>query len=202
MELIHRGFDEKFYSDAKKFYPDDYVKGKINFLHAGDVVKGIRETKFFVEAMDVLRDKYRDKFEKINLNFFGNVNDEEQLNLIASRNYINFKPRVSYMKVVNLIVNAEVLIIFGNKEFKQIPAKIYDYMGSCGYILVVLESFEDPMYDLVKNLDGILCCLNNCDDILKNILHIIDDFDLDKKFFRNNFNGDVILKKLNKVFQN
>ena len=75
-------------------------------------------------------------------------------------------------------------------------------MGSCGYILVVLESFEDPMYDLVKNLDGILCCLNNCDDILKNILHIIDDFDLDKKFFRNNFNGDVILKKLNKVFQN
>ena len=171
-------------------------------MHAGDVVKGIRETKFFVEAMDVLRDKYRDKFEKINLNFFGNVNDEEQLNLIASRNYINFKPRVSYMKVVNLIVNAEVLIIFDNKEFKQIPAKIYDYMGSCGYILVVLESFEDPMYDLVKNLDGILCCLNNCDDILKNILHIIDDFDLDKKFFRNNFNGDVILKKLNKVFQN
>lgn len=201
VELIHRGFNEKLYSDSKKIYPDDYVNGKINFLHAGDIVKGVRETKFFVEAMDILSKEHSGKFKRITLNFFGNINDDEQLNLMKRNDYINFKSRVSYMKVVSLIVNAEVLIIFGNKQFKQIPAKIYDYMGSCGYILVILESFEDPMYDLVKNLDGVLCCLNNRDDILKNVLRIIDNFDMNRKFIRDEFNGDVILKKLNKIFQ-
>lgn len=202
VELIHRGYDSNFYESSKESYPKEYSKGKINFLYAGDIVKGIRDVRCFVEAMDYLNRDYKDKFNKIKLNFFGNVNDDIQDKLIRSKNYINFKPRVSYKEVVNLIVNAEVLIIFGNKEFKQIPAKLYDYMGSNSYILIVLESYEDPMYNLVKGLDGVICCLNNSNDILKNIIEIIDKFDFNKKFIRDKFSSCKVLEKLYKVFQN
>ncbi len=202
VELIHRGFDSNLYELSKESYPNEYYKDKINFLYAGDIVKGIRDITCFIEAMDNLSIDYKEKFNKIKINFFGNVNDDIQFELVKNKDYINLKPRVSYKKVINLIVNADVLIIFGNKEFKQIPAKVYDYMGSNSYILIVLESYEDPMYNLVKGLDGVICCLNNTNDILKNVLNIIDQFHPNKKFIRDKFSSCEVLKKLDKVFQN
>ena len=36
------------------------------------------------------------------------------------------------------MLNSQVLLLFGNKNSKQIPAKVYDYFGAEGLIFVIL----------------------------------------------------------------
>lgn len=197
--IIHRSFDKKFYDINKGEYPIEFSKHKINFLHAGDIVKNVRDISEFINAISYLHKNYIDVFEKLNLNFYGNINDDVQKNLINDKNYINFKSRIPYSEAINFMIHSDVLIVFGNKKFDQIPAKIYDYLGTNSYILVILESYSDPLYDLVKNIDGLICVLNNCGDIVKAILKFVKEFNYDREFDRNKFDSKETFSKLNKI---
>ena len=201
MELIHRCFDKEIYKNCDKSYPIEFSKSKINLLHAGDIVSGMRDVTNFIKALDCINQNYNEKFKKLNINFYGNINDFNQEKLVKSKDYICFKHRVSYSKIINFMINSDVLIIFANKEFKQIPAKIYDYMGTNSYILIIFESYEDPLYKLVKNIEGVICVLNNCDDIVIILMNLIDSFNVNSYFDRSNFNNNEdIYKKLENVF--
>lgn len=200
VQIIHRGYDIDFYNQSKGVYPKIYSKDKINVLHAGDIALGMRNVCEFIEALDSLKKEDSLKFSKLNINFYGNINDSNQELLLKKKNYISYNSRISYSKIVNYMVNADVLIIFGNKEFKQIPAKIYDYVGINAYILVIVESYKDPLYELVKNTQGVFCVLNNKDSIKKEIIKLLDQYNNQRNFDRNEFSNENILYKLEKIF--
>jgi len=197
MEIIHRGFDDKLYCDSKKNYPSDFQSDKINVLYAGDIVKGVRNIREFIKALGLIQINFSDLFYKLNVNFVGNINDLEQKEL-ADESSIKLKSRIPYSDIINMVVNADILLIFGNKEFSQIPAKIYDYMGSNAIILAILEDYSDPLYELVSGINGIYCCINNCDDIMRAMCDILINFNRDIEFNRNEFNNNAILSKLSK----
>lgn len=48
------------------------------------------------------------------------------------------------------MLNGEVLLLFGNKNSKQIPAKIYDYFGAKGRIFVIYGDKDDPIKRVVE----------------------------------------------------
>lgn len=194
--LIHRGFDRELYNKSRNDYPDEFSINMINILHAGDIVKGVRNIKEFVYAIELLKNKYEDLFSDLNINFFGNINDDEQFELIQNSEYIKMNNRISYKDILSFIINADILIVFGNKEFSQIPAKIYDYMGSNAYIFVILESYEDPLYKLVKDVDGVYCSLNVKEDIANTLYNMVMKFSREIKFNRDVFNNDIILSRM------
>ncbi|BAK81341.1 glycosyltransferase [Candidatus Arthromitus sp. SFB-rat-Yit] len=197
MEIIHRGFDKKLYADSKKNYPVEFEFDKINILYAGDIVKGVRNVNEFVKALKLIQKSSLGVFESLNVNFVGSINDVDQKELV-NKSIIRLKSRVSYIEIINMIVNADILLVFGNKEFSQIPAKIYDYMGSNAIILVILEDYDDPLYKLSNKVDGVYCCLNKCEDITKIMVNILKNFNRGIEFNRDEFNSSMVLSRLSK----
>ena len=53
------------------------------------------------------------------------------------------------------MLNGDVMI-FGNKNSKANPAKIYDYFGADGIIFVILGDDKDPMLDVVEIKKNVL----------------------------------------------
>ncbi len=200
-KIIHRGFDEKLYGDLKQDYPEEFQRNKINLVHAGDIAPNIRNIKFFIEALDYMKDNNEEQFGKLNIRFFGNINDAEQEKLVKDRKYIYSMPRISYAEVLKFLVNADILIVFGNKEFKQIPAKIYDYMGTNAYIFVILESYKDPLYNLVKDVDGIVCVLNSREEIVKEFIKMLEKFQYKRLFNRQEVDNQKIFEKLKNILE-
>ena len=47
--------------------------------------------------------------------------------------------------------------MFGNKNSKQIPAKIYDYFGAKGRIFVIYGDENDPIKRVVENNTKVYC---------------------------------------------
>ena len=80
--------------------------------------------------------------------------------------------RIPYKEALGYMINADVLLLFGNKNSKQIPAKIYDYFGCYAYILVVLGDENDPIIDVVSNLDKCKVSNNNSKDIKDSIIEL------------------------------
>ena len=66
---------------------------------------------------------------------------------------VNVSPRIPYREALAYMLNSDVLLFFGNKNSKQIPAKIYDYFGVDGIFLLFLGDENDPIKDVVKNKD-------------------------------------------------
>ena len=200
VQLIHRGYDKVFYEKSKEIYPSIFKKNKINILHAGDIALGMRDISQFINAVECIRKDNNSLFSKLNINFYGNVNDPVQNELLSNKEYILYNSRISYLKVINYIVNSDILIILGNKEFKQIPAKIYDYLGTNAYILVIIESYKDPLYELVKNIPDVYCVLNNVKKIKEVLINLLKDYKEDRVLNREEFSNENIFFKLEKSF--
>ena len=69
---------------------------------------------------------------------------------------VDVSPRIPYDKAISYMLNGDVLMIFGNKNSRQIPAKIYDYFGADGIIFVILGDENDPILDVVRDKDCLL----------------------------------------------
>lgn len=108
-------------------------------------------------------------YESLNILFFGNIDDENIKNELSSISNVKVSNRIPYREALAYMVNADILLLFGNKNSKQIPAKIYDYFGCNGYVLVVLGDKNDPITDVVNNLDKCSIALNNEQEIYKSI---------------------------------
>lgn len=63
------------------------------------------------------------------------------------------------------MLNGEVLLLFGNKNSKQIPAKIYDYFGAQGRIFVIYGDKDDPIKRVVENHRKCVVTENNSKEI-------------------------------------
>lgn len=171
--IITRGYDEKVYLDIKeRENPKLIEKKKINIVYTGEIFSKLRDVRPFIEAINKLKVENNKLYESLNILFFGNIDDENIKNDLSSISNVRVSSRIPYREALGYMVNADILLLFGNKNSKQIPAKIYDYFGCNGYILVILGDENDPIIDVVNKIDKCNIASNNEKDIFEGILQL------------------------------
>lgn len=168
--IITRGYDESVYNEIKNNgLPKLINKSKINIIYAGEIFSKLRDIRPFIKAINYLEKENIELYKKLNILFFGNIDSEEIKEELLTVNNVRVSGRIPYNEALGYMLNADILLLFGNKNSKQIPAKIYDYFGCTAYILVVLGDDNDPIIEVVSNLQKCSVTKNNSDDIKKSL---------------------------------
>lgn len=201
--IITRGFDKKFFEEVKKEEKPELIKeDKVNIIYAGEIFSKLRNIRPFIEAVEEIKVKHPDKYEKMNILFFGNIDDAEAKERLSNLSVAKVSKRIPFNEAIKYMLNSEVLLLFGNKNSKQIPAKIYEYFGADGKIFVIYGDENDPIRKLTENHERCINSLNNKEEIKENILKLLDK---DKREligepdFR--FEWDSIVERLNKILE-
>ena len=93
------------------------------------------------------------------------------------------------------------ILFFGNKNSKQIPAKIYDYFGANGRIFVIYGDKNDPIGRITKDNDKCICSYNSSEDIKNNIYNMIEMYEHNNLCSGPDYNYEwnSIVGRLNKI---
>ena len=201
--IVTRGYDENQYEEIKKSLTPKLInKEKVNFVYAGEIFSKLRDVRPFIEALNNIKDTNISLYNDLNVMFFGNIDDEEIKNKLMAVDNINVSPRIPYDEALAYMLNSEVLLLFGNKNSKQIPAKIYDYFGADGIIFVILGDENDPIKDVVKNKEKCIVVNNNVDEIVNGINKIASMIELGIKHGAiEEYKWQYISKRLNDILR-
>ena len=201
--ILTRGYDEKAYEKIKSTVPAEKInKDKINFIYAGEIFSKLRNTNPFVEALKILEKRDPESFKKLNVLFFGNIDNEGMKKNLVDVAVVDVSPRIPYDKAISYMLNGDVLMIFGNKNSRQIPAKIYDYFGADGIIFVILGDENDPILDVVRDKEKCIVVNNNPEEIVGGIYKIFNHLDNEDKFHPlKEYKWENISGKLNDILK-
>lgn len=201
--ILTRGYDEKAYEKIKSTVPAEKInKDKINFIYAGEIFSKLRNTNPFVEALKILEKRDSESFKKLNVLFFGNIDNEGMKKNLVDVTVVDVSPRIPYDKAISYMLNGDVLMIFGNKNSRQIPAKIYDYFGADGIIFVILGDENDPILDVVRDKEKCIVVNNNPEEIVGGIYKIFNHLDNEDKFHPlKEYKWENISGKLNDILK-
>lgn len=173
--IITRGYDEKVYSEIKNSeVPVLINNNKINVVYAGEIFSKLRDIRPFISAVRKIEVENPDLYEKLNILFFGNIDNDEVKKELIEIEKVKVSDRIPYKEALGYMINADILLLFGNKNSKQIPAKIYDYFGCFGYILVILGDENDPILEVVSNLEKCRVSINNSEEVKMAITDVCD----------------------------
>ena len=201
--IVTRGYDEKQYKEIKeKSNPKLIEKEKINFVYAGEIFSKLRNVNPFIDALNVIKNENIDLYNKLNIMFFGNIDSDEVKNKLNAIDKVSVSPRIPYDEALGYMINSQVLLLFGNKNSKQIPAKVYDYFGAEGLIFVILGDKNDPIKDVVKNKEKCIVVNNNVDEIVNGINKIASMIELGIKHGAiEEYKWQYISKRLNDILR-
>lgn len=201
--IVTRGYDEKQYKEIKeKSNPELIEKEKINFVYAGEIFSKLRNVNPFIDALNVIKNENIDLYNKLNIMFFGNIDSDEVKNKLNVIDKVSVSPRIPYDEALGYMLNSQVLLLFGNKNSKQIPAKVYDYFGAEGLIFVILGDENDPIKDVVKNKEKCIVVNNNVDEIVNGINKIASMIELGIKHGAiEEYKWQYISKRLNDILR-
>ena len=201
--IVTRGYDEKQYKEIKeKSNPKLIEKEKINFVYAGEIFSKLRNVNPFIDALNVIKNENIDLYNKLNIMFFGNIDSDEVKNKLNVIDKVSVSPRIPYDQALGYMLNSQVLLLFGNKNSKQIPAKVYDYFGAEGLIFVILGDENDPIKDVVKNKEKCIVVNNNVDEIVNGINKIASMIELGIKHGAiEEYKWQYISKRLNDILR-
>ena len=195
--------DEKQYKEIKeKSNPKLIEKEKINFVYAGEIFSKLRNVNPFIYALNVIKNENIDLYNKLKIMFFGNIDSDEVKNKLNVIDKVSVSPRIPYDEALGYMLNSQVLLLFGNKNSKQIPAKVYDYFGAEGLIFVILGDENDPIKDVVKNKEKCIVVNNNVDEIVNGINKIASMIELGIKHGAiEEYKWQYISKRLNDILR-
>ena len=201
--IVTRGYDEKQYSEIKKdANPNLINKDKVNFVYAGEIFSKLRDVNPFIGALNNIKEKDIELYNKLNVMFFGNIDDEDIKNKLMKVENVNVSSRIPYDEALGYMLNSEVLLLFGNKNSKQIPAKIYDYFGADGLIFVILGDENDPIRDVVENKKKCIVVNNNTHEIVNGIDKIVSMLENNEKYGPiEEYKWQYISKRLNDILK-
>ena len=201
--IVTRGYDEKQYKEIKeKSNPKLIEKEKINFVYAGEIFSKLRNVNPFIDALNVIKNENIDLYNKLNIMFFGNIDSDEVKNKLNAIDKVSVSPRIPYDEALGYMLNSQVLLLFGDKNSKQIPAKVYDYFGAEGLIFVILGDKNDPIKDVVKNKEKCIVVNNNVDEIVNGINKIASMIELGIKHGAiEEYKWQYISKRLNDILR-
>ena len=176
--LITRGYDDKTYREIEKEVKPELIKAnKVNVVYTGEIFSKLRDIKPFINALNEIEKKDVELYNKLNILFFGNIDNNDLKEELKSVEAVNVSNRIPYKDALGYMVKADILLLFGNKNSKQIPAKIYDYFGCAAYVLVILGDEKDPIISVVENIDKCIVVRNNEEDIVNRLIDLVNKVD-------------------------
>jgi len=201
--VITRGYDGNLYNQIKTMDKPNLIKeDKINIVYAGEIFSKLRDINPFIDALLDIKRNDKEFYDKLNVLFFGNIDDNEARERLHNLDNVEVSNRIPFKEALRYMINADLLLLFGNKNSKQIPAKIYDYFGCKGKILVILGDNKDPIINLVSNIDKCNITNNDKENIRENIKNIVEEV-LEGKEYKEllEFESRNISKKLNSIIK-
>ena len=201
--IITRGFDSKFFDTLKKEEKPNLINNeKINIVYAGEIFSKLRNINPFIEALQEIKSENPELYNKINLMFFGNIDDVEAKEKLQSLEIANVSQRIPFNEAIKYMLHSEILLLFGNKNSKQIPAKIYEYFGAKGKIFVVYGDELDPIKNLVEANNRCVTTLNKKKLIKDNLVKLLEE---DKKELLSepdySYEWESIVERLNRILE-
>ena len=171
-------------------------------MYTGEIFEKLRDIKPFIQAISNIKEKYKDLYSKMNILFFGNIDDIKAKKMLEDIDVATVNGRIPFEDALTYMLNAEVLLLFGNKASKQIPAKIYEYFGAEGKILVIYGDENDPIKSLVENNNKCICSNNNVNEIEHCLIDLLQT-DTRKLLLEPNYKyeWDNIIDRLNKILE-
>lgn len=198
-----RGFDSKFFETLKKEDKPNLINNeKINIVYAGEIFSKLRDINPFIEALEEIKSENPELYYKINLMFFGNIDDIEAKEKLQSLEIAKVSQRIPFNEAIKYMLHSEILLIFGNKNSKQIPAKIYEYFGAEGKIFIVYGDELDPIKSLVEENNRCVTTLNKKNLIKYNLVKLLA---VDKKELLSkpdySYEWESIVERLNRILE-
>ncbi|NFO03258.1 glycosyl transferase group 1 [Clostridium botulinum] len=202
--ILNRGFDKELYNKLSlESTPKLINKNKINMVYTGEIFTKLRNINPFIKALEEIKDENKDDYELLNILFFGNIDDIEVKRKLSNLEIAKVSSRIPFDEALKYMLNSEILLLFGNKNSKQIPAKIYDYFGTDARIFVIYGDNNDPIKDIVENNKKCINTNNSVKEIKDNIYRLIG-------LYKNNdiksepdyrYEWNSIVKKLNTILE-
>lgn len=201
--IVTRGYDENQYNEIKRTSNPKLInKNKINFVYAGEIFSKLRDVNPFIEALDNIKKNDIELYNKLNILFFGNIDDINIKNKLINVENVNVSPRIPYDEALGYMLNSEILLLFGNKNSKQIPAKIYDYFGADGLIFIILGDENDPIKDVIENKKKCIVVNNNSCEIINGIKELVSMVENKEKYGPiEEYKWQYISKRLNDILK-
>ncbi|WP_252234219.1 glycosyl transferase group 1 [Clostridium sp. ZS1] len=202
--ILNRGFDKELYNKLSlESTPQLINKNKINMVYTGEIFTKLRNINPFIEALEEIRDENKDDYELLNILFFGNIDDIEVKRKLSNLEIVKVSSRIPFDEALKYMLNSEILLLFGNKNSKQIPAKIYDYFGTDSRIFVIYGDNNDPIKDIVENNKKCINTNNSVKEIKDNIYRLIglyksNDIKSEPDY---RYEWNSIVKKLNTILE-
>ncbi|NFH69138.1 glycosyltransferase family 4 protein [Clostridium botulinum] len=202
--ILNRGFDKELYNKLSlESTPQLINKNKINMVYTGEIFTKLRNINPFIEALEEIRDENKDDYELLNILFFGNIDDIEVKRKLSNLEIVKVSSRIPFDEALKYMLNSEILLLFGNKNSKQIPAKIYDYFGTDARIFVIYGDNNDPIKDIVENNKKCINTNNSVKEIKDNIYRLIglyksNDIKSEPDY---RYEWNSIVKKLNTILE-
>ena len=199
--IITRGYDKEFFARLYiEKIPSLIKKDKINIIYAGEIFSKLRNINPFIEAVKEIESENNDLYEKMNIMFFGNIDDAQAKTQLESLSIAKVSKRIPFNEAIKYMLHSQVLLLFGNKNSKQIPAKVYEYMGAEGTIFTIYGDENDPIKRIVENHKKCVNSLNNKDDIKENLMRLLQK-DNYKSLPDENYEWAAITKRLNEILR-
>lgn len=185
-EVIYRGYDEELYEKLEKNnkIPNGFENDKLNIVHTGTIYKELRDVKPLYKALKLLKENNFEIFNKLNIIFVGQFTDKEDEMLLRGLECVKIVNYLPFEEAMQYVVNAEVLLLYGNKNSTQVPGKLYEYIGSKSIILTILGCEKDELNEIMKNIDKGPIILNDSEAISSEIINLINTKDKANKWNR------------------
>lgn len=202
--VLNRGFDTKLYDRLfKEEAPELIKKDKLNMIYTGEIFSKLRDIKPFIKAVEEIRRENKEAYNLLNILFFGNIDDIEGKKKLESLEAATVSPRIPFDEALKYMLNGNGLLLFGNKNSTQIPAKIYDYFGAKGRVFVIYGDRNDPIKSVVKDNEKCITAENNVKDIKKGIYKLVEmyknnDIDCAPDL---NYEWNSIVERLNNILE-
>ncbi len=202
--ILNRGFDSKLYEKLlNEESPKLIERHKLNIIYTGEIFSKLRDIKHFIKALEEIKEENREDYSLLNVLFFGNIDDIEGKKRLQNLEAAKVSPRIPFNEALKYMLNGDVLLLFGNKNSKQIPAKIYDYFGAQGRIFVIYGDSNDPIKGVVENNPKCVVSENTSKEIKKNIYELIEMYK--NKSIKcepdSRYEWDSIVERLNNILE-
>ncbi len=180
--LAHSYYDKLYPKNVKKF--DD----KIHITYIGHLDK-IRTPKLLFEAVRELKQADTNLFEKLEVDFYGNLCTDDKLYIFNNELYdvIKYKKQVGYleslkiMKESNFLLHVDANLSLVNNENIFFAAKLADYIGS-GTPIIGITMLDGASANILRDINGLVLTYSKSDikNYLRKIIYENYSFDLNK----------------------
>ena len=167
-------YDADFYDKKTKKHNE-----KIVFSYVGHL-DHIRTPLNFLQALERLKEKNEEAYNKIEVNFYGNLADSDKLYIINNNlcDIVNVKKPVTYFESLKIMQESDWLLLIDANIGKYMneniffAAKIADYLGSMSNIFAVTMD-NGASADIMRETNSVLTSYS-VDEIYMKLLMIIN----------------------------